>query len=296
MTSTTAGETLSPELPTQSSLIESDKRHTTRRRRVRRGNDLDGATWTRYSISVWDDVRKTTEEYKAKHPAMFPIALVQRLIACFTTGEDDVVLDPFLGSGSTLLAAQQADKTGVGFEISAEFAALAEHRLKQNALFGKTKPHKIIQADARSLGDHVRPNSVSLCITSPPYWDILSQKRSADGKAQRDYGDAPDDLGKISDYERFLSALVAVFDEVRRVLMPDKYCVVNVMDLRKKGSFFPLHSDFARKMVERGWIYDDVIIWDRRQEYNNLRPLGYPSVFRINKVHEYLLIFKKPSR
>ena len=67
------------------------------------------------------------------------------------------------------------------------------------------------------------------------------------------------------------------------------------MDLRKKERFFPLHSDLARKMEESGWIYDDIIIWDRRQEYNNLRPLGYPFVFRINKIHEYLLLFKKPK-
>ena len=44
-----------------------------------------------------------------------------------------------------------------------------------------------------------------------------------------------------------------------------------------------------------GFLFDDIIIWDRRRDYNNLRPLGYPSVFRINKVHEYILIFQKPS-
>ena len=48
-------------------------------------------------------------------------------------------------------------------------------------------------------------------------------------------------------------------------------------------------------MQEIGFLLDDIIIWDRRQEYNHLRPLGYPSVFRINKVHEYILIFKKPA-
>ena len=136
---------------------------------------------------------------------------------------------------------------------------------------------------------------MSLCVTSPPYWDILNQRRSADGKAPRNYGDAIDDLGKITDYQTFLNELTRVFAGVLRVLKPGKYCIVNVMDLRKKGTFFPFHSDLARKMTESGWIYDDILIWDRRQEYNNLRPLGYPFVFRINKVHEYLLIFKKPN-
>ncbi len=36
------------------------------------------------------------------------------------------------------------------------------------------------------------------------------------------------------------------------------------------------------------------MIWDRRGEYNNLRPLGFPAVFRINKTHEFVLIFRKP--
>ena len=43
-----------------------------------------------------------------------------------------------------------------------------------------------------------------------------------------------------------------------------------------------------------GFLFDDLIIWDRKHEYNNLRPLGHPSVFRINRVHEYILIFQKP--
>ena len=65
------------------------------------------------------------------------------------------------------------------------------------------------------------------------------------------------------------------------------------MDLRKKNFFYPLHIDISSIMNTIGFVLDDIIIWDRRQEYNNLRPLGYPYVFRVNKVHEFLLIFKK---
>ena len=58
-----------------------------------------------------------------------------------------------------------------------------------------------------------------------------------------------------------------------------------------------LHSDLAALLSDpsRGgrYVFDDLIVWDRRAEYNNLRPLGYPAVFRINKVHEFLLIFRK---
>ena len=109
----------------------------------------------------------------------------------------------------------------------------------------------------------------------------------------RNYGDNEEDLANIRDYGEFLNGLIDVFKQVHSVLMPDKYCIVNVMDIRKKNIFYPFHSDLAIKMQEIGFIFDDVIIWDRRQEYNNLRSLGYPYVFRLNKIHEYLLIFKK---
>jgi DNA modification methylase len=63
------------------------------------------------------------------------------------------------------------------------------------------------------------------------------------------------------------------------------------MDIRKKNAFYPLHSDLTTAMQNIGYTYDDLIIWDRQSDYNNMRPLGYPSKFRINKVHEFLLIF-----
>jgi len=258
--------------------------------RRRRANELDGRTWTRYSVSVWNDLRKNSAELAANHPAMFPIALVERLIDCFTTSQDSLVLDPFMGTGATLIAACNRGKTGVGFEISTDFIELARTRLANG------HPEcRMIQDDARNLLTHVRPRSIDLCVTSPPYWNILSQKRTADYKTIRNYGDAARDLAKIENYEDFLEELGKVFSCVLEALRPGKYCVVNVMDLRKKARFYPLHADLASRLAGMGWIYDDVIVWDRRQEYNNLRPLGFPSVFRVNKIHEYILIFKKPA-
>ena len=52
----------------------------------KRANELDGKAWLRYSISIWNDLKKTKEEIDLKHPAMFPNALALRLIECFTIG------------------------------------------------------------------------------------------------------------------------------------------------------------------------------------------------------------------
>ena len=69
-----------------------------------------------------------------------------------------------------------------------------------------------------------------------------------------------------------------------------------VMDIRVGSEFIPYHMDVTRMMEQIGYVLEDIIIWDRRREYNNLRPLGYPYVFVVNKVHEYILIFKKLGR
>ncbi len=268
----------------------------------KRANDLDGKTWTKYSISIWSDIRKTPEEMRLGHPAMFPIALVTRLIRVFTTSDERVILDPFAGVGSTPIAAQLLGRDGIGIELSPEYVEIARQRQVQFGFLTEdgfelpsgSGTRRIIQGDARHLLTFLEPETVDLVVTSPPYWDILSRKRTADYKETRDYGDLAQDLGKVADYEQFLAELMKVFEQVYTVLKPGKYCIVIVMDIRKKDSFYPFHSDVADMMRDIGFIYDDLIIWDRRHEYNNLRPLGYPSVFRVNKVHEFILIFKKP--
>lgn len=266
----------------------------------RRANDLDGATWTRYSISIWSDIRKTAEEIALKHPAMFPTALAERLIECFTR-RGMTVLDPFVGVGSTLIAATRLGRHGIGIELNPEYAQIATRRLQTGTLEqhwseSPSGTWQVIVGDARNLDQFVAPESVHLVVTSPPYWDILLEKRTADYKPVRHYGDAECDLGKIRDYEQFLTALQNIFCRVYDALTPSGYCCVVVMDIRKKDRFYPYHADLAERMQQVGFIYDDLIIWDRRHEYNNLRPLGYPAVFRINKVHEYILVFKKPNR
>jgi DNA modification methylase len=275
-----------------------------RRVTARRANRLDGKRWLQNSISIWGDIRKTSEEAKFKHPAMFPGQLVERLIDSFLPPAGRVVLDPFAGSGSTIVAAARLGLEGIGFELSPEYVELGRQRLAavklpelaDSVVEAASPPcQSVIHGlPAGEMGQYLTPNSVDLCVTSPPYWDILNQRRTADLKAVRHYGNLPDDLGIIADYEQFLESLTAVFEQVLRVLKPRAYCCVVVMDIRKKDRFFPFHSDLATRLQKIGYRYDDLIIWNRQTEYNNLRPLGYPAVFRINKVHEFVLLMQKP--
>jgi DNA modification methylase len=212
------------------------------------------------------------------------VSLCEKLLKTFSKSGGRV-LDPFNGIGSSMVAASNLGYAGVGIDLSKDFCELAKKRvLASNNI-------EIVNGDSFQEIERFPENHFDICITSPPYWDILNMKRSADGKDTVNYSDNRKDLGNIPNYDDFIKSLGELFLKIRRVLKPKGYCIINVMDLRKKSSFYPLHSDLATEMQRIGYLYDDLIIWDRQQDYNNMRPLGYPYKFRINKVHEYLLIF-----
>lgn len=249
-------------------------------------NDLTGKEWLQNSFSIWRDLTKTKEEKELKHPASYPVALCEKLIKTFSKSGAKV-LDPFNGTGSTLVASHNLKRSAVGIDLSTEFCNIAKNRVGQNDLI------TIINGDSFVELDNIENDLFDLCVTSPPYWDILNVKRSADGKESINYSDKKNDIGNISNYKEFINSLGELFAKVNRVLKPKAYCLINVMDIRKKSNFYPLHSDLATELQQRGYIFDDIIIWDRQQDYNNMRPLGYPYKYRINKVHEYILIFIK---
>lgn len=261
--------------------------------------DLDGRTWTRWSISIWDIVKSPSEQ-RLGHPAMFPVELCERLIRVYSR-VGDVVLDPFMGSGSTLVAARRLSRHGVGFEIYDYFIDAAVRRLNDVGASMETflsgvdiSPLTyIVQDDARNLDKYLDKESVDMVLTSPPYFNVHNRRRTSDKKEPRPYGDDPRDLGNIDDYGKFLKELRAMFEKMHYVMRSGGVAVVVVMDVREDQNFYPLHMDVAEIMRDVGFSIRDIIIWDRGREYNNLRPIGYPHKFIVNKIHEYIMIFEK---
>jgi DNA modification methylase len=261
-------------------------------------NNLSGKEWLQYSFSIWRDIRKNGEETQVKHPAMFPSQLAERLMRIYTRKDGEVVLDPFMGTGSTLVAAYKLKRKGIGVELNPEYVTLCKKRLSNitgSFYAGLIRPD-IFVGDSREILKKIDSDSVDLCINSPPYWDILNQKRTADKRNILGYSDSDIDLGNIADYDEFLAGLKKVYSEVFRVLKPNKRCCVVLMDIRKKSKFYPFHIDLTRVMTEIGLELEDFIIWDRQHEYNNMKTLGYPWVFRVNKVHEFICIYLKPKK
>ena len=258
-------------------------------------NDLDGKTWLQYSFSIWRDIKKGPIDLNGEHPASFPVELPARLIRMFTH-KGDTVIDPFMGSGSTMVASLLEGRNGIGVELSKEFYDFSRNRLDNLTLERIGNPEisiKMFNDSVLNLSKIMERETVDLCVTSPPYWDILNMRRSADRKISVNYSNSSDDLGNISDYETFLNQLGSAFSEVDAALKPGAHCAIVVMDIRKGGNFYPFHSDVSKIMMNLNYQMNDVIIWDRQREYNNMRPLGYPYSFIINKVHEYILLFRK---
>ena len=251
----------------------------------RKCNDLTGKEWLQNSFSIWRNINKEKAEKELEHPASFPVALAEKIIRTFAK-KGSRIIDPFNGIGSTTLAASKCDCSAVGIDLSKKFCNIASKRVNDENI-------NIICGDCLEVLQSLNDNMFDLCVTSPPYWDILNMKHSVDKKATTSYSKKKTDLGNILKYNDFINALGNVFELVAKKIVPNGYCVINVMDIRKKSNFYPLHCDLVTELSTRGFYLDDIIIWDRQQEYNNMRPLGYPYKFRINKVHEYLMIFIK---
>ena len=260
-------------------------------------NNFSGKQWLQNSFSIWRDIRKSTEEKKLKHPAMYPIQLCEKLIQIYTKDDGEVILDPFMGVGSTIIAAKNLNKKGIGIDLSKEFFNIAKNRLNNTQLSISKESSKyepeLHLGDSRKVLKNLQDNSIDLCINSPPYWDILNQRRTADKKEKVNYSDSNLDIGNINEYDKFLLELKHIYKEVYRVLKPNKRCCVVVMDIRKKDKFYPLHIDITKVMREVGFELEEFVIWDRQHEYNNMKTLGYPYVFRFNKVHEFICVFWK---
>ncbi|MGI9585178.1 MAG: DNA-methyltransferase [Acidimicrobiia bacterium] len=97
--------------------------------RQRAGNDsITKEDFLEATVSIWDILPESAR--RVGHPAPFPVELPRRLIELYTF-EGDLVLDPFIGSGSTAVAAVESDRHFVGFDLDADYLELAETRVHE---------------------------------------------------------------------------------------------------------------------------------------------------------------------
>ncbi len=89
-------------------------------------SDIGKEEFMAATLSIWEIPPESAK--RIGHPAPFPVALIERLIRLYTY-KDDVVLDPFLGSGTTAVAAINTNRHYVGYEIDVNYIKLSESRI-----------------------------------------------------------------------------------------------------------------------------------------------------------------------
>ena len=93
-------------------------------------NNLTGKEWLQESFTIWSNIKKTKEELQTKHPALFPQKLPEKLINLYTKNSGEIILDPFMGTGTTGLASKLLNRNWIGFEMQQDYIPLAEKRKK----------------------------------------------------------------------------------------------------------------------------------------------------------------------
>ena len=99
-----------------------------RQRLLDRQSTITRDEFLEYSKSVWNFPAEPAR--KIGHPAPFPKELPHRLIQLYTFSRE-VVLDPFMGSGQTAIAALQTDRYFVGYELEPKYVDLCEKRIRK---------------------------------------------------------------------------------------------------------------------------------------------------------------------
>lgn len=267
-------------------------------------NCLPAKEWLKSQLGVWRfayegrDVRD-----KTLHPATFPLSLSRKILELFSH-QGELVLDPFVGSGTTLLAANDTNRNAVGFDLQAKYITLCESRIKQSELFS-TSRQVAIEDDAKNIAQYLPEESVKLIWTSPPYANLLNRKRKNKSRRDRDngqlgkveqYSQDPRDLGTMS-IEHYTSAMGDIFESLLPVLRPKGHCVINVPDMWWENQRITIHVSLIQELRKRGYELRNVIIWDRTNLVNQIGIFGWPSNYiTMGVTFEYLLDFWRPPK
>jgi DNA modification methylase len=270
-------------------------------------NCLTAKEWVRNQVAVWElYYEKRDIRDKDIHPAVFPIALPKKCIELFTH-KGELVLDPFLGIGTTLVAAQDLGRNAVGFDLNQEYIDFTSKRLTQTQLdFEENTKQIAICDDAINISKYLNEETVSLCVTSPPYANMLNHKRLNKSlrsdlrmkkhyKEVQQYSNDPRDLGTMR-LKEYIEALAEIYKGVLPLLKPKAHCVININDLWENNHRYPTHSYIIEAMEKVGYELRNIIIWDKRNLVNKVGIFGWPSNYiTLSTTFEYILDFwRKP--
>ncbi len=192
---------------------------------------------------------------------------------------NDLVLDQFVGGGTTLIECKLNNRNAIGIDINPIAVNITKRKLKFEC-------DNNVDIDVR-LGNacnlhEIKDNSIDLICTHPPYADIIKYSEGIVG-----------DLSQLK-YKDFLVEMEKVASECYRVLKKDKFCAIVMGDTRKNGMVQPLGFEVMQRFVNAGFKQKEIII----KEQHNCKATGF---WKTNSekynflllAHEYVFIFKK---
>ncbi|GAB7140495.1 hypothetical protein RsTz2092_04440 [Deferribacterales bacterium RsTz2092] len=254
-------------------------------------NDFDMENWKELTDidtgSLWiierrDNIGKHRGFYHGNFVPQIPRHFIKRF-----TKLGDVVLDPFMGSGTTAYECETLDRDFVGIDIKPEMIAYVRERLNEQALLyeGDSTDEKVFDTICADLQKHNRKN-VQLVVLHPPYFDILK------------FSDNPKDLSNAKNLDEFKSSFALVVNNCIKLLENGRYLVVVIGDKYSKGQWHPLGFYCMNECMNLGLTLKSIIV---KNMDGNRAKQGKNDIWRYRALssdyylfkHEYILLFKK---
>jgi DNA modification methylase len=265
-------------------------------------NDLNLKKWKEYRDIITDSLwilpeRDKSGAHKGDYHGNFIPQIPNQLIRRFTK-KGDVVLDTFLGSGTTLIECKRLNRNGIGIELIPKVAGIAKQRVNQESLFDTNIFTEILIADSTKketrkkvdeiLKKHNR-KSVQLIIMHPPYHDIIK------------FSDRPEDLSNTKSIQEFLKLFGDVVFNFIDLLEKNHYLAVVIGDKYENSEWIPLGFYVTEETLKRGKDFlklKSILIKNivnnrgKRNQEHLWRYRALVGGFYIFK-HEYILLFQK---
>lgn len=257
-------------------------------------NDINLHRWKEHTDVITDSLwvlpkRDATGAHLAWYWGNFIPQIPHQLMLRYTK-KGDWVLDPFLGSGTTLIECRRLGRNGVGIELNAEVATRAEELVRREKTRHSVRT-EIVAGDARTIDarrtlDNLGAKQVQLLIMHPPYHDIISF--SADDN----------DLSNAASTEEFLKMFGDVLDNLDPVLERGRYFALVIGDKYSKGEWIPLGFHCMSEVLKRNYSLKSIVVKNfeetraKRDQKQLWRYRALAGGFYIFK-HEYIFIFKK---
>ena len=256
-------------------------------------NDFDLKSWRDLTDidtnSLWlIDKRDNTGAHTGTYHGNFVPQIVNQLLKRYTK-KGDWVIDPFMGSGTTLIESQRLNRNAIGIELNPAVAKEAAARIESEQVDNVTASVYVgdsSEIDIDAILQEQAIENVQFVILHPPYWDII--RFSEDKK----------DLSNTATLDEFLTEFGKVIDNVTSKLETGRYCAVVIGDKYMNGQVIPLGFHCMNLFLERGFLQKAIIVKNfgetkgKGSQTGIWRYRALASDYMIFK-HEYIFVFKK---